>query len=46
MKKKMVSVLLASAMVLSLSACGKTEEAAPVAEVEETTERFPQLRSL
>ncbi len=38
MKKKMVSVLLASAMVLSLSACGKTEEAAPVAEVEETTE--------
>ena len=34
----MVSVLLASAMVLSLSACGKTEEAAPVAEVEETTE--------
>lgn len=31
MKKKMVSVLLASAMVLSLAGCGKTEEA-PVAE--------------
>lgn len=40
MKKKMVSVLLASAMVLSLSACGKTEEAAeaPANEVEETAE--------
>ena len=41
MKKKMVSVLLASAMVLSLSACGKTEEV-PAAEepvaVEETAE--------
>ncbi|MCR4597393.1 MAG: hypothetical protein K5673_11490 [Lachnospiraceae bacterium] len=41
MKKKMVSVLLASAMVLSLSACGKTEEV-PAAEepvaVEETVE--------
>ncbi len=40
MKKRMVSVLLASAMVLSLSACGKTEEAAeaPANEVEETAE--------
>ena len=40
MKKKIVATLLASAMVLSLAACGKTEEVAETATeaVEETTE--------
>lgn len=36
MKRKMITVLLTSAMVLGLMACGKTEEAAP--NVEETVE--------
>jgi len=43
MKKKMVSVLLASAMVLALTACGKTEEAPVVEAVEEADEAVEEV---